>query len=68
MAMDNDNIIDILDADGRANLKPKRYRRKYGNDEPAAGDLSELLKMQIPSAVTFLSDSVQHWRRDSIRI
>lgn len=47
MTMDNDNIIDILDADGRANLKPKRYKRKYGNDEPAAGDISELLKMQI---------------------
>ena len=47
MTMDNDNIIDILDADGRANLKPKRYKRKYGNDEPAAGDISELLQMQI---------------------
>ena len=45
--MDNDNIIDILDADGRANLKPKKYKRKFGNDEPAAGDISELLKMQI---------------------
>lgn len=45
--MNESDIIDILDADGRASLKPKRYKRKYGNDEPAAGDLSELLKMQI---------------------
>lgn len=37
----------IADFDGRDNVKPKRYRRRYGSAEPAAGDISELLNMQI---------------------